>query len=123
MSGKVLSASFAEEHDHLCSQTAQSRISTMSDALKGNPKQTDAQTAPPRSSERGSQKATGKSGHMCTNRQENCVEYCFSLVHLQKRNTTTESSGFFSSFPAIHNLSPRRKYNLVMGTGSCSSTA
>lgn len=68
----------------------------MSDALKGNPKQTDAQTAPPRSSERGSQKATGKSGHMCTNRQENCAaEYRFSLVHLQKRNTTTESSFFF----------------------------
>lgn len=40
----------------------------MSDALKGNPKQTDAQTAPLCSSKRGYQKATGKSGHMYTNR-------------------------------------------------------
>lgn len=39
MSWKVLLTCFVEEHDHLCSQIAQSRILMMSEAFKGNPKQ------------------------------------------------------------------------------------
>lgn len=39
MSWKVLLTCFVEEHDHLCSQIAQSRILMISEAFKGNPKQ------------------------------------------------------------------------------------
>lgn len=39
MSREVLWTCFAEEHDHLCSQAAQSRVLMMSDAFRGNSKE------------------------------------------------------------------------------------
>lgn len=132
MSRKVLLTCFVEEHDHLCSQTAQSRISMMSDALKGNPKQTDAQTAPLCSSKRDYQKATGKSGHMYINRPGSILKEAGKLYHrvsffsstLSKKKHKEQSDPFFFYiFPAIHNLAPRRGCNLVIPTRSFSSTA
>lgn len=112
-----------EEHDRRCSRTARRRISPMSDALKGNPEQSDARAAPWRSSERLA-KAAGKSGHGNAKRPRSILKEAGKL-HCRV--------SFFSSTPSktrykyrarfIPSPPPPRGYNLVTATGSFSSAA